>query len=130
MKFLIDNALSPIISEILTENGFDSIHVRDINLQNADDETIFFRAKDENRIIVSADTDFGTLLSLWEFSKPSFILFRKVQSHKPKDIASILLTNLSQFESELETGYIVVFEQNRIRLRKLPIMQSKLNKSN
>ncbi|MCP4353870.1 MAG: hypothetical protein GY795_51135 [Desulfobacterales bacterium] len=37
--------------------------VRETGLGSASDPVIFDRASEENRIIVSADTDFGTLLA-------------------------------------------------------------------
>jgi predicted nuclease of predicted toxin-antitoxin system len=57
VKFLIDNALSPILATELRDAGHDAIHVREIGLAAADDLTIFERAAIENRIVVSADTD-------------------------------------------------------------------------
>ncbi len=64
MKFLVDNALSSIVAEGLRSNGHDAVHVRDYALQAADDEQIFSRAAREERIIVPADSDFGTILAL------------------------------------------------------------------
>ncbi|MFC2130137.1 DUF5615 family PIN-like protein [Bacteroidota bacterium] len=123
MKFLIDNALSPLISDVLNHQGFDSHHVRDYNMQDADDEVIFLRAMQEDRIIVSADTDFGTLLSTWKSEKPSFILFRKLLTRKPDEISKILIDNLNQIEESLEKGCVVVFDRERIRIRMLPIIR-------
>ena len=81
MRFLVDNALSPLISERLRSSGHDSVHVRDYGLQAADDEVIFDRAAEENRIIVSAEADFGTLLAARAANKPSVIPFRRVLAH-------------------------------------------------
>lgn len=63
MKFIIDNALSPIFANKLREAGHDVMHVRDINMQASSDEEIFDLAAREDRVVVTADTDFGTLLA-------------------------------------------------------------------
>ncbi len=121
MKFLIDNPLSPTIAELLRQNSFDAVHVRDYNLQAADDDIIFERAAAEDRVIVSADTDFGTLLAFRQSAKPSIVLFRWPLLRRPEAQVTVLLANLPNVLEALEQGSIVIIEQARVRIRTLPI---------
>lgn len=121
MRFLIDNALSPRLAELLREYEHDALHVKDYGMGAAPDEEIFDQAKSEDRIIVSADTDFGAILAAWPFQKPSFILFRRALSRRVDAQAGALIANLPQIASYLEEGCVIVFDLGRIRVRKLPL---------
>ena len=68
MRLLIDNALSPIVADRLRQGGHDVVHVRDLGLASA---PVMDAAAVDSRVLVSADTDFGTLLALWGHSRPT-----------------------------------------------------------
>lgn len=121
MKLLIDNALSPTLADSLTRSGIDAVHVRAYGLARAPDEVIFDRAAAEGRAVVSADTDFGTLLALRRVTTPSVILFRRSAVRNPEGQAAFLIANLPRIEQELHRGCVVVFDGTRIRVRDLPI---------
>ena len=121
MRLLGDNALSPALAELLRTAGPEPVHVREVGLHHADDEAIFERAATEDFTLVSADTDFGTLLARRSASKPSLMLFRGEGSRRPEALAALILSNLSQLEDALTKGCIVTFEPARLRVRPLPI---------
>lgn len=124
MRFLIDNALSPVIAEGLRRSGHDAIHVRDLGLAAADDELLFAYGERDRRVLISADTDFGTILALRKVAWPSVILFRGATPRRPADQVALLLANLGEIASTLERGAIIVIEPQRLRVRTLPIIAS------
>ena len=121
MRLLVDNALSPVLAELLRSAGHEAVHVRDIGLHHAADEAIFERAAVEDFILVSADTDFATLLATRSASQPALILFRGEGSRRPEVLAKLMLLNLAQLADALTAGCIVTFEPARLRVRPLPI---------
>ena len=74
MKLLVDNALSPVLAELLRKAGHEAVHVRDIGLHHAADEDIFERAASEDFVLVTADTELrdtlGTTLDFEAVADP------------------------------------------------------------
>jgi len=122
MKWLVDNALSPAVAEGLRQAGHDAVHVRDYGLATAEDIAVVERAAREGRIVVSADTDFGTLLAQRSQTGPSVILFRGASPRRPENQVAVLLANLATIADDLNKGAVVVIEPNRLRIRALPII--------
>jgi predicted nuclease of predicted toxin-antitoxin system len=122
VKFLIDQALSPAVAIELNRAGHDAGHVRELGMQAASDEEIFDHAARDDRVVVSADTDFGTLLAIRQETSPSVILFRHGSQHRPAEQAALLKANLPQIADALEAGSIVVIQPDRIRIRALPLI--------
>jgi len=105
----------------LRNAGHDAKHVRDWKMEAAADPAVLDLAAREDRVLVSADTDCGTLLALRQETKPSVILLRRPSQRRPGTQAALLLANLNEIETELLKGCIVVIDEQRLRIRSLPI---------
>ena len=121
MRFLIDANLSPRLASLLASEGHDAVAVRQVGLTDAPDDVIVDYAANDDRVVVSHDTDFGALLAFRGLTRPSFILFRSSDPITPDQQAALIISNLDTFADELESGAIVVFARGRLRVRRLPV---------
>jgi predicted nuclease of predicted toxin-antitoxin system len=121
MRILIDNALSPLVASRLQEAGHDAIHVRHLAMQAATDEDVFDFAARDDRVLISADTDFALILAQRMETKPSIVLFRGASPRRPEEQAAFLASRLPGLEEDLRAGCVVVVEHDRLRIRRLPI---------
>jgi len=122
VKFLVDENLSPRLASLLVDAGHDADHVARVGLAASDDATLMEFAESTNAVIISADTDFSPLLSRTTRTSPSVVLFRRPADRRPEQQARLILDNLEQFASALEHGAVVVFMDERIRVRRLPLI--------
>ena len=111
MRFLIDNALPPRLAELLVAAGYDATHVRSYGMHASRDIDILERAREENRVIISADADFGVILASQAASHPSFILFREPNLLRTQNYMDLLMAALPTLESELASGMCSHFSQ-------------------
>lgn len=118
MKFLVDECLSPGLAIGLAQAGHDCVHALDRGLQGRPDTEVMSIAQGEGRILVTADADFGGLLVKNETMVPSLILIRGWAGGAGAQ-ASLILSNLIEIASDLNDGAIVVFMNDRIRVRRL-----------
>ena len=121
MRFLIDNSVSPRLAQMLTDAGHDAIHIREVDSPSQKDEVIFDRAAADDRILIAMDTDFGTLLAMRHSVLPSVVIFRR-RGRSALELFTLLTANLPAIGSDLRSGAVVVFEDTRIRVRRLPIL--------
>jgi predicted nuclease of predicted toxin-antitoxin system len=121
MRLLLDNNLSPRLVEVLGKEGWDVVHVRELGLHAATDRVVLDTARADDRVLVSADTDFGALLAASHEPGPSIVLVRRVVGRRVEVLAGLLLANLPAVEEDLRVGSIVVIGEDSLRIRRLPI---------
>jgi predicted nuclease of predicted toxin-antitoxin system len=121
VRFLVDENLSLRLASALGVAGHDAVHVAELGMSAASDLAILEAARTQNRIILSSDTDFGTLLAGMRASAPSTILVRRVSNRRVEELAALILANLDDLTEPLENGAVVVIEESRIRVRPLPL---------
>jgi predicted nuclease of predicted toxin-antitoxin system len=122
VRFLLDENLSHRVCSHLQEAGHDAVHVTDIGLDSALDETVMERARDEGRVLVSCDKDFVQMLFASGDSRPSFILTSDVDTLQSSELAGLLVDALSpELEELLMAGAIATLTPDRVRVRPLPL---------
>ena len=121
LRFLVDMNLSPKIVIDLRQEGWDILRVSQVLPMDAEDSEILKFARQQNRVIITQDLDFSSLLALGGYEKPSLITFR-LSVPDPKIITQKLLELLPDIEEALLEGCAVVIDDRRVRVRRLPIL--------
>lgn len=120
MRFLGDMGVSWRVIEWLRGEGYDAVHLRDEGLQRLPNGEIFQKGFAEQRIVLTFDLDFGEILAGSAGRIVSVILFR-LHNTRSEHVIERLKTVLKQSSAELIAGAIIVVNEGRHRVRKLPI---------
>lgn len=121
MTYLVDANLSPAVAGALNDAGFEVIHVREVGLVSASDGEIADFALSRALTVISADSDFASLLALSRGSAPSLVLLRSADHLSPREQAQILIANLPGVEGELVAGSVVSIVRGHVRVKRLPL---------
>lgn len=121
MRLLVDANLSPRVATVLAAAGHDAVHVHEVGLLSADDVTIARQASADGRIVITSDSDFGTILARTGGSGPSVVLLRHLNDATPRRQAELVLTAVEATAEDLAAGCIVTISKGRLRVRALPI---------
>jgi len=123
MKFLLDMPVSPTMLDVLETHGHTGIHAYQIDKGRAPDSELLEIARQENRVIITADLDFPRLLALSSAKGPGLILFRG-GNYSDADMRHLLTRVLTQVAPDILGVSICVVDQKRIRVTQLPLNQT------
>jgi predicted nuclease of predicted toxin-antitoxin system len=117
---LLDNGLPRSAVPLLSAAGITAVHVGDIGMAHAADETILRHATANQQWVVTLDADFHTLLALSGDRGPSVIRVR-IEGMKGPELAQIILRVVRQFNAELTAGAAVSVGPKVARCHLLPL---------
>ncbi len=120
MRFVADMGISMRVVDWLRNAGHDVIHLREQGLQRIPNGDIFQKAHLEQRIVLTFDLDFGEIFASSAGQIVSVILFR-LHNTRSAHVIGRLESVLDHWSAELAAGAIVIVEEARHRIRKLPI---------
>ncbi len=120
MNFLADMGVARTTVLAIRELGHDVEHIFDTGPHDLPDAKILDRARESGRAIITFDLDFGDLLAAGGEILPSVVMIR-LADQRPSSATPKILAAILRFGTELEAGALVVVENARCRLRRLPL---------
>ena len=120
MRFLADMGISPRTVAFLRGLGHDAVHLEEQNLGRLPDSDILQKARDEDRVLLTHDLDFGQLMAASGAELPSVVIFRLLDM-RPRQVNVYLDILVNEYQAALEEGAIASVHEGQIRLRSLPI---------
>lgn len=117
MKFLLDQDVYGLTEKFMREEGYDLVTASELGLSRAKDADLLKVAKEQKRIFVTRDKDYGNLVFVHHAG--SGVIYLKIL---PVDMTKVhfeLKRVLETYtEDELSKSFVVV-EKNRHRIRKI-----------
>lgn len=112
--------MPPRLAVALRGEGHDAVHVVELGMGSLRDSDVFARSAAESRILITFDLDFGDILAASQSRQVSVVLFR-LRAMVFGSVRRRLAATLAAASPALEEGAIVIVEDARIRIRRLPI---------
>jgi len=118
-QFLIDENLSPLLSDYLRSLNFDAKAARDVGLKGKSDEEIIKWIQRNKRVLITADSDFGEFFYLKTFGQIGVIILKsKSQQLKSfKEVIDYLYKEKILKSKKLENSLIIAIK-GKYRIRK------------
>lgn len=116
MKFLIDRCAGRRLTDWLCAQGHDARHVGEMG-EDPGDKALLQWAAAEGRVLVTIDTDFGTLVFLHNQQHAGLVRLPDVPVTERIRLMSVLLEAHSE---SLERGSVITVRGDRIRVSKRP----------
>jgi predicted nuclease of predicted toxin-antitoxin system len=110
MKFLVDAQLPHRLCAVLAQHGHDALHTANLPAGNATKDGVINQISlDEQRVVVSKDTDF--FYSHVTHGRPWRLLLVKTGNISTRDLCVLIERNLPAIESALKSYTLVEIDR-------------------
>ena len=124
MRFLADENFPTASVRALRAEGHDVAAVGE-SASGADDSTVLQIAREQQRVLITFDRDFGVLVFGDGIAAPAGVVFLRFQPEGPEEPARVMLALVSDAVVNL-IGMFTVVDREKIRQRTLPRASSDL----
>lgn len=124
IQLVVDVNLSPLWIDVFVGHGWPAVHWSAVGDPRAKDRTIMAWARENERVVLTHDLDFGTLLALTRETGPSVVQLR-AHDVLPERIGPIVIATIGTYQAQLQQGAIVTVDESRGKVRILPIGSKK-----
>lgn len=113
MKVLVDAQLPKRLAQFLSSKGIDSLHTLDLPQKNTTiDQEIINRADQENRIVISKDSDFLDNYILE--GKPKRLLIVSTGNISNNDLIRLFKQNIKALKSLFRENTVIEIDEDEI----------------
>lgn len=117
MRFLADESCDFAVVRALRAKGHDVLVVAEVR-RGAEDQFVIELAKQEERVLLTEDKDFGRLVYVAGAPRVGVILLR-FPAKARKELCEAIVRLIDQQKEKLRGSFVVV-QPGRIRIRRLP----------
>ncbi|PSN18277.1 hypothetical protein C7271_13390 [filamentous cyanobacterium CCP5] len=119
MKFLLDQDVYAKTASFLTEAGHDLVKVSDFGLARASDETVLTTARNQERILITRDRDYGNLVFVRSLG--TGVIYLRILPKTLTAVHAELNRVIARYsEADLAKAFVVVSKDGH-RFRRLSV---------
>ena len=117
MELVVDECIGTLVSRWLRSEGYDTISIFEAARGSTDLDILSWAAR-ENRIVITADKDFGDLV--FRDSRPHRgVILLRLDDETPQNIIRVLAELLADYADEIDHNFVVVTETS-VRINRGP----------
>jgi len=118
MKLFLDQDVYAVTARMLGLQGHDVVTAAEMGLSRATDTELLDRARDQGRILITRDRDFGGFIFVHDLG--AGVIYLRMQPSTMAAVHQELNRVLTIYTPEQLLGAFVVIEPARHRFRRLP----------